>query len=74
MKKVSIHIFLFMCYACLCSLYYTGWPRKHYPSLSLKIVTGRGDIANYFKNKSGITYVLINIFASKFHRMLITSS
>ena len=20
---------------------YTGWPRKHYPSLSLKIVTGR---------------------------------
>ena len=26
------------------------------------------------KTKSGITYVLINIFASKFHRMLITSS
>ena len=25
------------------------------------------------KTKSGITHVLINIFASKFHRMLITS-
>ena len=32
-------------------LSYTGWPKKVYPSLSLKIVTGRSDLANYFKNK-----------------------
>ena len=52
----------------------TGWPILVYPSLSLKIVKGRSDVLIISKTKSGITYVLINIFASKFHRMLITSS
>ena len=30
---------------------YTGWPILVYPFLSPKIVEGRPDVANYFKNK-----------------------
>ena len=51
-----------------------GGPRKFTHSYLLKLLQVAQILLIILKTKSGITYVLINIFASKFYRMLITSS
>ena len=51
-----------------------GGPGNTTPSYLLKLLQVAEILLIILKTKSGITYVPINIFASKFHRMLITSS